>query len=370
MSLPEWVHRLRRGLAPVLGPVAGAPYGLGLSVVSRRFDRGVGVARLSMPVVSVGNISTGGTGKTPCVAWLVRELARRGHVPMIAMRGYARTRDGVSDEQDEYERSLPGVAIAAAPDRAAAIASVLAQREQQGKRSPSVVVLDDGFQHRRIARDFDIVLIDATRPPAREHLLPLGDLREPVSALRRAHAVVLTHCELATQAQVRSVVESVERATLSVAGDRPVPLIFRARHDWDGVMVSDAAGERHEAETFLAERALGVVCAIGRGDLFVERVGQIGRVVCSRVFGDHHDFTPADIESIAGQILAAGAGVLVVTEKDWSKLRRVPELSARLGVPIARPRLALEIDEPARLLGAVLAAIGDRPEQSTVTGRV
>jgi tetraacyldisaccharide 4'-kinase len=360
MIVPAWVHRVRRTLAPVLGPIVGAPYALGLGIVSRRFDRGVGVARLPMPVVSVGNLSTGGTGKTPCVAWLVRELARHGHEPMIAMRGYARTRDGISDEQDEYERLLPGVAIAADPDRAGAIARVLAQRAEQGLPAPSVVVLDDGFQHRQIARDFDIVLIDATRPPGREHLLPLGDLREPLLALRRASAVLLTRCELACPADVRETVESIERVTLRDHADRPAPPVFRARHEWDGVMVSDRAGERHEPETFLAKRALGVVCAIGRGDLFVQRVGRVGRVVFSRVFDDHRDFSAADIDAIAAALVSAQAGALVVTEKDWSKLRRVPGICERLGLPIARPRLTLEIDDSASLLRSVLSAIDAR----------
>ncbi|MBL8756996.1 MAG: tetraacyldisaccharide 4'-kinase, partial [Phycisphaerae bacterium] len=187
----EGLEGARRGPAPGwLGVPLARVYGAVVGWRNARFDRGVGVTRVGVPVVSVGNVSVGGTGKTPMVMWLARRLMERGERPAIALRGYKGGRGGAgSDEATEFRRWLPEVPLAVGGDRVATIGALRGSAE--GARV-SCVLLDDGFQHRRLHRDLDVVLVDATRDPFADRLLPAGWLREPVEGLKRAGAVVLT----------------------------------------------------------------------------------------------------------------------------------------------------------------------------------
>src|SRR4051794_5329108 len=157
--------RARRG--PVAGPVGAAlaaVYSWEIGRRNRRYDAGRGVVRFDRPVISVGNLSVGGTGKTPMVAHIVGVLLQAGHTPAIAMRGYgSKASGGRSDEAEEYRRKFPGVPVLARPDRTLALIEQFArEHDDAGGRQSDVVVLDDGFQHRKIARDLDIVLVDAS----------------------------------------------------------------------------------------------------------------------------------------------------------------------------------------------------------------
>ena len=159
---------------------------------NRLFDRGAKrIHRLPRPVISIGNLTTGGTGKTPAVQWLVRALQERGHRPGILTRGYRKEAGAASDEEELLRESL-GVPVVANADRVRGAATLL-------ERTPAVTtfVLDDGFQHRRVAREADVVLIDATNPFGYDHVLPRGLLREPVVGLARAHLVILTRVDQA-----------------------------------------------------------------------------------------------------------------------------------------------------------------------------
>src|SRR4051812_23350103 len=155
-----------------------------------RFDRGRSVQRVDRPVISVGNITTGGTGKTPVVRWLADALRARGIQPAILMRGYKSAPGQTSDEQELLRSQLPSVVVHANPDRVAGAQEVL-------RDHPDVqaFILDDGFQHRRLHRDFDLVLIDATNPFGYDRLLPRGLLREPLAGLARAHAILITRAD-------------------------------------------------------------------------------------------------------------------------------------------------------------------------------
>jgi tetraacyldisaccharide 4'-kinase len=169
--------------------LASWPYGLGSWARNRLFDAGwKKVHRAAVPVVCVGNLTTGGTGKTPCVEWVARFYRDRGVQVAIVSRGYG-ARGGRNDEAMVLEENLPDVPHLQDPDRFAAAERAAEELESE------LVVLDDGFQHRRLHRDLDVVLIDATRPPTRDYLLPRGTLREPASGLRRAGAIVLTRCD-------------------------------------------------------------------------------------------------------------------------------------------------------------------------------
>jgi hypothetical protein len=205
-------------LRPLAGPLS-ALYRAGLEHKSGAFDAGHGVITIDRPVISVGNLSVGGTGKTPMTSWIVRTLIDAGHTPAIAMRGY-RSKNGVSDEADAYARALPGTPVVAQPDRLEGLFRLFADDEG---RAVDVVVLDDGFQHRRIARQLDLVLIDATRDPFRDRLLPAGWLREGPAALVRASGVVLTHADRAQHVRAR-LVETLHRPGRGRFHARPAPL--------------------------------------------------------------------------------------------------------------------------------------------------
>ncbi|HRQ74118.1 MAG TPA: tetraacyldisaccharide 4'-kinase, partial [Phycisphaerales bacterium] len=158
-----------RAIVPGLpGRLAAMVYGAAIARRNRAFDAGRGVVTLDRPVISVGNLSTGGTGKSPTVAWVVRTLREAGRDPCIAMRGY-RSRDGVSDEAEEYRAAFDDLPVVARPDRLQGLIELFAS--ERGGRVDAVV-LDDGFQHRCIARALDLVLIDATRDPFADAMIP------------------------------------------------------------------------------------------------------------------------------------------------------------------------------------------------------
>ena len=276
------------------------------------YDRGLReVVRLPRPTVSVGNLTVGGTGKTPVVRWLARQLADRR--PAVLLRGY-KSAAGRSDEAELLADLLgDAVPIEADPDRLAAARRVLSRRPDVG-----LFLLDDGFQHRRVARDFDLVLIDVTNPFGHDRVLPRGLLREPAAGLRRASAILLTRCDLADADPVADRVRSL--------ADAPV---FRSRFE---TTYATPAGEPAD----LAGRRVVVACGIGNPAAFFDAVRRRGATVTAELaFPDHHAFTAADADRIAD----AGA-TAVVTGKDWVKLRDVWPAGA--AVAVAEPGAVVE----------------------------
>lgn len=343
--------RLQVGAAPPaplpwpLGAALEPLYRAGLARRNRAFDAAKGVVRLPVPVLSVGNISVGGTGKTPMVMAIVAWLLEAGKRPIIAMRGYKARRGGPSDEQQEYADMFPRVPIVAQPDRLAGIRSLL----EQG--AGDVVVLDDGFQHRRLARDLNVVLVDATRDPFEDRCLPAGWLREPVESLRRADAVVLTHAEEATGRGLRRLWARV--APLVAPGP-----VLACRHEWAGLLVGD---ERLAVEPLEGARVV-LACGIGNPGPFASMAVRRGAVIVARhIMADHHHWTEADSLELARSARSWGAGLVLTTAKDWSKLARVwPPVGMSPGdVRVARPVLQLALDgDEDRLRGLVLARAG------------
>lgn len=337
----------RRGPLPgLLGRAAARVYAIGIARHNRRYDAGRGVHTLSVPVISIGNLSVGGTGKTPMVAHICRVLLERGIRPCIAMRGYAPGRRGgagqESDEADAYARLFDdAVDIVSRPDRYAGIQELLAARSMIGRGSaaaamlpqPGAVVLDDGFQHRQIARGLDIVLIDASRSPFEDRLLPAGWLREPVESLQRASCVVVTHAELADAAALQSLAHDIER----VHGRPPIAV---TRHLWTALRNADDTPRPLDA---LAGRRVLGVCAIGNPAGFEHAlratVGAAGPEPEVIVLPDHDAYTAATISRIADTARRMDAEFIVTTDKDWSKLRAVPR--GKWPCEIVRPELAL-----------------------------
>ena len=285
------------------------PYAAAVRVRNGLFDAGVkATVDLPRPVVSVGNLTVGGTGKTPVVVELAEALIERGRRPAVLMRGYKAKIGEKGDEQRLLEGLLgEAVPVAADPDRAVAAGRVLEDRADV-----DVFLLDDGFQHRRVRRAFDLVLIDATRPFGFGHVLPRGLLREPVAGLRRASAVLLTRCDLADTAGVEA---EVRRHTAAP--------IFRSIFTLAEI---DAAGP------------VVAACGIGNPAAFAASLRAAGVEVADLIaFGDHHDFGPADVERIARRLAEVGGVGVVVTAKDWVKLR--PLWPGDLPIQVARQHL-------------------------------
>lgn len=348
--IPLWAGRL---VEPV--------YAAAIDRRNRRFDAGRGVTRLDVPVISVGNLSVGGTGKTPMVMHVLGLLLRAGRRPCVAMRGYQRGRptDGrLPDETDSYRRRFPDVPIVAQPDRLAGLRALM---QAAGVDGPDCVVLDDGFQHRRLARDADLVLIDATRPPSADRLLPAGWLREPIRSLARATSVIVTHAQCATPEDLASIDAAVRAQRSDRRGVDAV-----TRHVWTGLLAGTPGVDETPAplDVLAGARVLGC-CAIGNPGAFLHSLRATvgpggGGVVEAMTLPDHDPYAPATLDRLIARARAAKADAIVVTDKDWSKLRHVP--ADRWPCPVWRPVLELVFDRGADALEADIArALAARP---------
>ncbi len=332
----------RRTSATPLGRLPGARvissplellYRLGLSFDRRRQAK-LPPHRLRVPVISVGNITVGGTGKTPVVEGLARAWLRRGGVPGILSRGYRAGKDG-NDEFRLLARRLPGVTHVAAKER-----RLGGERLLQEHPEVDLIILDDGFQHRRLHRDLDLVLIDATRPFGGGRCLPAGWLREPWLDLERADAILITRADQVS----RETLEQLERF-----------LRERFRAHWVGVArqvvegLRERGGDRacESIETPVRGRdheveRVGAFCAIGNPDAFFASLAPLGyEVIWKKRYRDHFRYRNADLVELRTVARERGVALLLTTEKDGVKLELLPSFSA--GEPaIAQVRMRAE----------------------------
>lgn len=315
------------------GPLAGLlfafskVYGLGVRFRNARLDRGASaVRRLPVPVISVGNLTAGGTGKTPMVLYLAKELRRLGFCPAVVSRGYrggAERGGGVvgdgqrillgadqaGDEPRLLAERLSGVPVVVGADRFSAGMTAISQF------SPDLILLDDGFQHRRLARDLDLVLLDARRPLGNGYLLPRGPLREPPSGLKRADALVLTRSDRgvsplpsAPGTEDIPTFRTVHRPTLR----KFIPAGNTIAHGLPEAPTDGAIGAAIENG-----RRTFVFSGLADNSDVLRTVATLGaRPVGAMGFPDHHTFSEADREAIFQAALACGADILVTTEKD------------------------------------------------------
>lgn len=336
-----WATAARIGLA-----AAAAPYGLAVAARAAAYDHGLFARHAAaVPVVSVGNVTLGGTGKTPLVAWVVRRLVSHGRRPAIVSRGYAATPGEPSDEAAELALLLPGVPHHANRDRVAAARTAVTA-------GSDVIVLDDGFQHRRLTRNLDIVAVDATDPFGCGRLFPRGLLREPIAAIARGHAVVLTRSDSVTAERRREI-----RAELQRQCRGRLPAIWvEAEHR--AVQLRTYSGRTAALESLCGPR-LAACAAIGNPAAFHGTLRELGgHVVDLQAFADHHRYTDADIDRLDRSARHAGADIHVTTLKDLVKLRR-DEIGGR---PLYAVEIRLEcLSGGDDLAAAVIAAGGGAP---------
>lgn len=263
--------------------------------------------RTAIPAVSVGNLTVGGSGKTPIAAWVASGLAARGAHPAIVLRGYG------DDEPLVHQTLNPSIPVVLGADRVSAIAEAAGQ-------GADIAVLDDAFQHRRAQRIADLVVISADQWTPEIRLLPAGPWREPLRAIRRATLVIVTR-----KAADVTVVDEVHERLSRVAPALPRVSVRLAL----GNLVR-ATGDRETRplET-IAGRVVRAVMSIGDPDAFVRQLEALGATVHARVYRDHHAFTSSDVAEIVN---AASADDLVVcTLKDAVKLaKRWPRLAPTL----------------------------------------
>jgi tetraacyldisaccharide 4'-kinase len=260
-------------------------YRLGLWFKDRRWRQPAQIQRVAIPVISVGNLTTGGTGKTPFVQWLCRDLRQSQLRVALLSRGYGAVGNGPNDEALELELSLPYVPHLQDPDRVKIARIAVEELEAQ------CLVLDDGFQHRRLARDLDIVLLDATCPFGYGFLLPRGLLREPLAALRRADALVLTRCDQVSAQQV----EQLQGHLKSYLKTPATPVAETIHHP---VGLIDSRGRRKSLAT-VADCPVILFAGVGNPEAFFQTVGQLGaQILATRAYPDHHVYQRDDLDEL------------------------------------------------------------------------
>ncbi len=282
-------------------------------------------------VVSIGNLSVGGTGKSPTVAWIAGWFRERGTRVAILSRGYGQLDSGQNDEALELELQLPDVPHLQHWDR------VASARLAEEELDMQVLLLDDGFQHRRLARDLDIVLLDASEPRHAQRLLPGGLLREPISALRRADFVMLTRVDQADPQELEALSQRVKRVA-------PNAKVIQASHRPRDLL--SYPSERCPLADLREKRVLAF-CAIGNPTSFFATVESLGATMLDqRRWPDHHAFNAEDVESIidwSNQFPTAE--LLLCTVKDWVKLQ-----SRTIGkLPLSAVTIELELADSTAL---------------------
>jgi tetraacyldisaccharide 4'-kinase len=267
---------------------------------------------LPCPVISIGGITVGGAGKTPFTNYLAQELAQRGHKPAILMRGYRRrtpARNIILPAGAHVPPTLTGDEAQIYLRAGIAPVGIGANRAETGRlllrhQEADLFLLDDAFQHRKIYRDADIVVIDGLVPFGHRDTVPLGRLREPLSALARADALIITRAD--NDFRFEMLVKQLRQHNAQA----PIFRVFTRPRQWR------MCGQ----QTILKElpyTRVAAFCAIGNPQGFWNTLEQMGLDIVYRwSFPDHHSYTPTQLHRIASQAFSAGAQVLVTTEKD------------------------------------------------------
>ena len=349
-----------------LMPLAGL-YGAGTRLRQQAFHRGwLKSRRLSRPVISVGNLTVGGSGKTPLVAWVAETLLRHGYKPAILTRGYGRERGAglialepqptrapdsrsVGDEPALLARALPQVPIVICADR------FRAGRLAEERFGVDVHILDDGFQHFALERDIDLVAVDVTQELLHGALLPAGRLREPASALSRADMIVLTRVEI----QVPSSLEQ------QVGRINPKAPVFRCATGLRSLI--EMGGQRVTEPGDYRGKPVCAFCALGNSSAFFSDLRRWGFNPASEIaFRDHHVYSTEDIHWLNKLARDEGAAAFLTTEKDVMNLPPQPEFA----LPVLACAIQAEISGPERFEQALLAGLASKQLRSKAGPRI
>jgi len=286
--------------------------GYSIAIGLRNFLYSAGLLKshhVDAKVLCVGNITTGGTGKTPLVIWLCKKIIS-DYECAILMRGYktgAQEIEKLIDEPAIFLESCPEIKVIINPDR------VAGAEEAAIKFGSKVLIMDDGFQHRRLARDLDIVAIDATLPFGYGRMLPAGLLREPVSSLKRAGAVVITRCDQIAENELSKLEQKLRLIN-------PDMLIARSIHA--PAYLKSIDNKEISLEELKDKKIFGF-CGIGNPGSFLATIKTTGaELVGSKIFNDHHHYTEACITDIFEQAERLKADLILTTQKDQNKITR------------------------------------------------
>lgn len=346
------MSRQRKGAAAALIRsglwLASVPYRAAVSIRNRRYDRGSAeVLECGVPVISVGNLTTGGTGKTPIVCALARWFRERDVRVAIVSRGYGRGSEDSNDEAKELHTRLPDVPHVQDADRVAAARIAVEELESE------VIIMDDGFQHRRLHRDLNIVVIDVTVPFGFGHLLPRGLLREPLDSLSRADLVILSRCSAVDEQTIAAIetrlLQHNPRIPIVRSDHRPSSLLEYPDHF---LPIDGLAGQN-----------VATVSAIGNPEAFEETVRTCGaNVVESYRLGDHDAYDRETVLALREWIRDRGDSVeqIVCTHKDLVKLQ-TDRLAEK---PVKAILIDLEFSGDRTALDDALEAIHQRIKKS------
>ena len=345
---------MNRAASIALAPLS-LVYGAAVRIRSALYRKGIRKTHsVGVPVISVGNITAGGTGKTPLVEWIANELAKSGHRVCILTRGYRRANpskrvvvsDGeriVSDTEQSGDEAMM-LARSLLRSKAAVVCDgdrVSGARWAIEHLNPDVLILDDAFQHVRIARDLNIVTIDATNPWGGGRLLPAGILREPITSLRRADCIIVTRTreaiDASLQAQIRRVTDSPTFGSTTV--------ISR-------ITTLDSAEFEADKET-IRKQPIAAFCGLGNPKPFFQQLREEGfDVRYTKAFRDHHKYSQTDIDLVSRHAAGTGARALITTAKDAVKLA-----SLRFTLPCYIVEIEMQIKNADELLALISQAI-------------
>ena len=331
-----------------VGPVAEAArgvlhalsglYAAGVRRRNASFDAQTGVSHAKHPVISIGNITAGGTGKTPTVRYVCECLAKTGRRPAVLTRGYGAEKNAKSFFVSEAGRILVGPAASGdeawllskqMPFADVVVGRKRAESAALAETHADVFVLDDGFQHRALARDLDIVLIDATNPFGYEYVLPRGLLREPLESLQRADIVVLTRTDRVTP-------EGLNQTKDALRDMLPHVPIYETVHETRGIQTIERwlAGEAPDPVQSCKGVKLLAVSGIATPQSFIDNLTAAGLTVhAEKAYGDHHAYGEDDLIDLLKEAFFSGAEAVVTTEKDAVKMAPLLE-DSDLKIPV------------------------------------
>ena len=317
------------------------------------------VHELGVPVISVGNLTTGGTGKTPLVEWIARELARTGERVCILTRGYGRAKPGARVVVSDGKEILSNAAEAGdepllLAETLKGMAAVISDADRVAAASwaidnlhSKVFLLDDGFQHLRVARDLNILTIDASNPWGNRKLLPAGSLRESPAELARADCIVITRADDA---------HALEELRSEIAALNHEAPIFLSRMRISAIReVRGKLGQSSILEKEIKRTRLAAFCGLGNPESFFSLLRRAGyQPAYTQTFRDHHTYTQSDLDQITRRSVARGAQILLTTAKDEVKLR---PLTSRLPCYVVEIEIEIENEETLKALIAAATSI-------------